>query len=40
MTAITSVTRQGRYEDRGINVDASDLVSDLDLVLPEREKKR
>ena len=37
--AITSVTRQGRYEGRGICVDDSDLVLDLDLVLPEREKK-
>ena len=37
--AITSVTRQGRYEDRIISVDDSDLVSDLDLVLPERGKE-
>lgn len=37
--AITSVTRQGRYEDRIISVDDSDLVLDLDLVLPERGKE-
>ena len=37
--AITNVFRHRRYEDRTISVDDSDLVSDLDLVLPEREKK-
>ena len=37
--AITSVTRQRRYECRDICVDNSDLVSDLDLVLPERENE-
>ena len=37
--AITSVTRKGRYEDRDICVDNSDLVLDLDLVLPERGKE-
>ena len=37
--AITSVTRQGRYEGRVIDVDDSDLVSDLDLVLPKLEEE-
>lgn len=37
--AITNVFRHRKYEARVIDLDDSDLVSDLVLVLPEREKK-
>ena len=38
--AITNVFRHRKYEDRVIDVDDSDLVSDLDLVLPKMEEDK
>lgn len=38
--AITNVFRHKKYEERGIDVDDSDLVSDLDLVLPKMEEDK
>ncbi len=38
--AITNVTRQRRYEGKIISVDDSDLVSDLDFVLPKMEEDK
>ena len=37
--AITNLTRKDKYGGRVISVDDSDLVLDLDLVLPERGKE-